>query len=113
MVRFAQTYVPRKDQIPQVLPLGSAAEEDTPAASTPTSMTGRIYPNPTNGTARLFMQTGSYGFTVTDAFGRRLREGTFENTTELDMRKYVPGLYFIRVTQASSKEYRVLRLVKE
>ena len=116
MVRFAQTYIPRKTpQVPSPGYVGGAAgaENIFMEKQKRDVLSGTLYPNPTSGIARLIMPDGDYTATVVDAFGKTIRSRRFTNTTQIDVATAPAGLYFVRVSSTRDALDYTVRLMKE
>lgn len=70
----------------------TAIKETTPVANI------AVFPNPTNSNLQITLpaQVNGVQFTLLNAFGQKLEEGTLLNSTSLDVSSKPAGLYFLR-----------------
>jgi hypothetical protein len=63
-----------------------------------------VYPNPSSGIVNFYWEGQNIQFTVLNVQGQQLFEGTLKNgTTQLDLSKLEPGVYFLKTQKFSSK----------
>ena len=63
----------------------------------------QIYPNPVNDFVRVYTsQTGYSQVQITDISGRIIADGTFQQTTKIQLDKIPSGIYTIRVINDGS-----------
>lgn len=65
----------------------------------------QVYPNPSNGYFYIYAPTGGKEFTITDTFGRLVREGTVQNNQPVSTKSLRSGIYFVNVLEKRKKLY--------